>query len=197
MQAFRSILVDVDASAAAHPALDRAARVARSCGARLRVVDVISAPAEARRNLRADLEDELMTRRRQQLARIAYDVRDLPVETDILAGPPADALIRDVLRFGHDLVVRSHARDLIARGPAFRAVDIDLFRRCPCPVWAVGPGATPQDPRIVGAVDASAEDPIKQQLNMKIIEVALLLTHFQEGSLSLCKPGSHSPRNAY
>jgi nucleotide-binding universal stress UspA family protein len=186
MQAFTSILVDVDAAAAAQPALDRAARVARACGARLRVVDVISAPAEARRNLRADVEDELMTRRRQQLARIGYGVRDLPVDTDILAGPPADALIRDVLRFGHGLVVRSHARDLVTRGPApFRAVDIHLFRQCPCPVWAVGPGAPPQYPRIVGAVDASAEDPVKRRLNRKIIEVALLLTHLQEGSLIL------------
>lgn len=138
MPAFRSILVDVDATATAQPALDRAVRVARTCGARLRVVDVISAPAEARRNLRADLEDELMMRRREQLARIAYRVRDVPVDTDVLAGLPADALIQDVLRFRLDLLVRSHSRDIVARGATpLRAVDLQLIRQCPCQVWAV------------------------------------------------------------
>jgi universal stress protein E len=186
MQGFRSILVDVDATATAQPALERAARIARTCGARLRVVDVISAPAEARRNLREDLEDELMTRRRERLVRIAYGVRDVPVDTDVLAGVPADALIQDVLRFGHDLLVRSHARDVVARGPTpFRAVDVQLIQQCPCPVWAVGPGAVPEHPKILGAVDAAAEDPIKQELNAKVIELALLLAHFQEGSLVL------------
>ena len=117
MNTFTSILVDIDATAAVQPALERAAEVARKCGAPLRVVDVMSPPAEARRALREDLEDELMARRREKLARIAYGLRDVVAETDILAGTPADALIEDVERFGHDLLVRSHARDIAARGP--------------------------------------------------------------------------------
>jgi universal stress protein E len=186
MQTFTSILVDIDATATAQPALDRAAHIARKCSAPLRIVDAMSAPAEARRNLRADLEDELMVRRRQQLARIAYTVRDMRVDTDILSGPPADALIDDVLRFGHDLLVRAHTRDLIARGPKpVGAVDSELFRRCPCPVWALGPGAVPQRPRTVCAVNATAEDPLKRRLNTKVVKLGLLLTRLQEGSLVL------------
>ena len=75
MNTFTSILVDIDATATAQPALERAAEIARKCGAPLRVVDVISAPAEARRVLREDLEDELMARRRERLARLAYGPR--------------------------------------------------------------------------------------------------------------------------
>jgi universal stress protein E len=186
MDTFTSILVDVDATASAQPAVERAALIARRCGAPLRIVDVLSAPADARRSLPADLEDELMTRRRQQLARIAYSVRDVTVDTDVLSGPPADALIEDVHRFGHDLVVRAHTRDLVARGPKpLVAVDSELFRRCPCPVWAVGPGAAPSTPRIVCAVDTSADDPVKQALNVKIVKLGLLLTRLQEASLIL------------
>jgi hypothetical protein len=70
----------------------------------------MSAPAKARRSLRPDLEDELMARRREQLARIAYRVRDVPVETDIVSGPPVEALIEDVLRFGHDADDRRQAQ---------------------------------------------------------------------------------------
>jgi nucleotide-binding universal stress UspA family protein len=117
MNTFTSIRVEVDATATAQPALERAAESARKCGAPLRIVDVMSAPADARRALRADLEDELMARRREKLARLAYGLRDVVAETDILAGTPVDALIEDVERFGHDLLVRSHARDVAARGP--------------------------------------------------------------------------------
>ena len=186
MNTFTSILVDIDATATVQPALERAAEVARKCGAPLRVVDVMSAPAEARRALREDLEDELMARRREKLARLAYGLRDVVAETDILSGTPADALVEDVARFGHDLLVRSHARDIAARGPKpFGPVDVQLFRRCPCPVWAVGPGAPPAHPRIVGAIDVSTGDPVAQGLNRRIIDLALLLMRLQEGSLIL------------
>lgn len=186
MQSLRSILVDVDATATAQPALDRAVCIARACGARLRVVHVISLPVEARASLHEDLDDELMTRRREQLARIAYGLRDVAVDADVLVGIPAEALVRDVLRFRHDLLVRSHARDLVARGPAAcRAVDTQLIRSCPCPVWAVGPGAIPQVPKVLGAMDAATDDPFKHALNGKVIELARLLAHCQGGSLVL------------
>jgi universal stress protein E len=186
MNTFTSILVDVDATATVQPALDRAAGIARKCGAPLRIVDVMSAPTDARRALRADVEHELIARRREKLTRLAYGLRDVVAETDILAGAPVDALIEDVERFGHDLLVRSHARDVAARGPKpFGPVDVQLFRRCPCPVWAVGAGAQPEHPRVVGAIDVSTVDPVKQALNRRIIELALLLTRLQEGSLIL------------
>lgn len=186
MNTFTSILVDIDATATAQPALERAAEIARKCRAPLRVVDVMSAPAEARRVLREDLEDELMARRREKLARLVYGLRDIVAEAEVLAGMPADALIEDVERFGHDLLVRSHARDIAARGfKPFGPVDVQLFRRCPCPVWAVGPGSPPAHRRIVGAIDVSTVDPVKQGLNRRIIELALLLTILQEGSLIL------------
>jgi len=186
LKTFTSILVDVDATATAQPALERAADIARKCGASLRIVDVMSALAEGRRGLRPDLDDELMARRRERLARLAYGFRDVVTETDALARMPADALIETVERFGHDLLVRSHTRDVAARGPKpFGPVDVQLFRRCPCPVWAVGAGAQPEHPRVVAAIDVSTVDPVKQALNRRMIELALLLTRLQEGSLIL------------
>lgn len=35
---------------------------------------------------------------------------------------------------------------------------MELFRHCPCPVWAVGPGVPREQPRIAAAVDVAAED---------------------------------------
>jgi universal stress protein E len=186
MQPFRSILVDIDATARAQPALERAVRIARGCGARLKIVDVVSVPFEARSYLRADLEQDVANCRRQQLARIAHGIAGVAVDSNVLLGEPARALIQEVLRSGHDLLVRSHARDVVARGPKpFGAVDTQLFRKCPCPVWAVGPGPVPQYPKIVGAVHASPDDASEHEMNVKIIELALFIADLERGSLVL------------
>lgn len=65
-------------------------------------------------------------------------------------------------------------------------MDTQLFRKCPCPVWAVGPGAAPQCPKIVGAVHANDdEDARGQEINAKIIDLALFIADLERGSLTL------------
>ncbi len=178
-----SILVDVDACATSQPALDQAIAIARWCGARLRIVDVASVTSPLRVAGGAQ-EDELRERRHDRLARLVWSVGDVVAAADVLTGLPVDALIADVERHGHDLVIRSHTRDFVARGHHSH-VDVGLVRRCPCPVWALGAGAKPQHPRIVAAVDSSTTDPIKQALNRRVVEMAVLLTQLQRGTLAL------------
>jgi nucleotide-binding universal stress UspA family protein len=78
--------------------------------------------------------------------------------------------------------MRSHARDLSA-SKAYGAVDMQLFRQCPCPVWAVGPGATATPRRILAAVHATPNDTEEQALNRKIIDTALLMAGIGSGSV--------------
>lgn len=181
MPSFKSVLVDIDASAAAHPALERAIPLARSAGARLTITDVVSIPSHARRYLPDDIEAEIVSRRRQQLARIAHALPDLQTDTKVLVGRPATVLIQEVLRSRHDLLMRSHARDLAARLSSFGAVDMELLRKCPCPVLLVRHGRRDQHPRIVGAVNASTAEPSERALNTKIVEWALLLAELEGG----------------
>ncbi|MEX1129411.1 MAG: universal stress protein, partial [Vicinamibacterales bacterium] len=117
MDPFKSILVDIDAALPAHPALERAIRLARASGARLTITDVMTVPAYARRYLPAHVEEEMISRRRQQLARIAHAVTDVPTEARLLDGRPATVLIQEVLRSNHDLLMRSHARKVTPPGP--------------------------------------------------------------------------------
>lgn len=183
MELFKNILVDIDATVPHHPALDRAIRLARNGGARLTIVDVINVPEEARRYLSSELEDELVSRRREQLGDVARAVSGVSVQAMLLTGRPATALIREVLRSGHDLLMRSHSRDLVARTPRpYGAVDMELFRKCPCPVFVVGPGTPSGTPKIAGAVHASAEDPAEQTLNVKIVELTLLMARLEQGT---------------
>jgi nucleotide-binding universal stress UspA family protein len=186
MEPFTSIVVDVDAAAPAHPALERAARLARRCGARITITDVLTVPASARGYMPPDLEERMAGERRQQLDRIVRSVDGVEATPKLLTGRPATALIQEVLAGPHDLLVRSHARGLAAPEPRpYGATDLELLRKCPCPVMLVRHGARDPAPRIVAAVDASAADAAEHALNVKIVEHALLLAELEGGTLSL------------
>ena len=183
MEPFKSILVDVDATATAHPALERAVRLARSIGATLTVTDVVTVPPHARHYLPAALEEDMVSERRQQLARVANAVNDVRAEPKLLVGRPATVLIQEVLRSNHDLLMRSHARELAASGPKpFGAVDMELLRKCPCPVLLARHGSPASRPQIVAAVNASTEEAEEQALNAKIVELALLMASHLEAA---------------
>ena len=154
MEPFKSILVDVDADARAQPALERAIRLARSCQATLTIADVMTGTTTARRHLPAALEENMVSTRRSQLEELARGVSEVPAESRLLVGRPATVLIQEVLRSDHDLLMRSHARDLTATGAQpFGAVDMELLRKCPCPVLLVRHGSPAPRPRIVAAVN--------------------------------------------
>src|SRR5690606_28885052 len=134
MTAFTNILVDVDATVPAHPALERAVHLARRSGARLTIADVHTVPPEVRRVLGADADQQHLKERRQKLLALGKRIPDVPVEGRLLSGRLASSVIQEVLRGGHDLLVRAHARDLIGRERPYGAVDMELVRQCPCPV---------------------------------------------------------------
>lgn len=185
MPSFTSILVDIDAMAAAHPALDRAGELARLCGARLKIVDSLNIPASALPRLPGGAEAALVAGRRERLANYARDLSGLDVSVDVLRGRPATVLIQEVVRHGHDLLMRSHARDLASGPRSYGAIDMQLFRYCPCPVWAVGAAATSAPRRILAAVHANPDDEEEQRLNRKIIGLAGSLAALHGASVTL------------
>ena len=187
MIALASILVDIDAVAPAHPALEGAVGLAKRCGARVKIVDVLPrVPAGVRHFLTPDLEQELIDHRRERLEAVADGLQDVAVTTELLRGRPGTALIQEVLRSGHDILVRSHGRDL-AEGPRpFGAIDMELLRQCPCAVWLVGRPGSPADRwRILAAIHANPTDAAEQELNGTILAWALMLKAFGDAELTV------------
>ncbi|MPZ20213.1 MAG: hypothetical protein GEV06_20190 [Luteitalea sp.] len=186
MPTFTRILLDINALEGAHPAFARALDLAGRCGARLKIVDVVPAlPQVAQRHLPPRLESDLVGNRRQRLEQLAQDARaaGTTVATDVLRGQPAVAVIREVLQSGHDLVMRAHGR---GEGPqaAFGPIDQQLLRKCPVPVWLIGPAA--ERPRhVVAAVDATADDPVEQQLNRRLIDLACAVGKLHDSEVTL------------
>lgn len=181
-----SILVDVDAAAPEHPALEQAVALAARCGAGVKVVDVLPrVPEHARGFVTAGLEAELVEHRRERLAQIAGRVTGVLVTVELLRGRPATSLIDEVRRAGHDLVVRSHGRDLADAPRPFGAIDMELLRHCPCPVWLVDRRAVGRAPlRILAAIHANPDDPTEQALNAAILDWAGMLKA-DEGSVTV------------
>jgi universal stress protein E len=182
-----SILVDVDTLEAKHPALEQALSLARRSGARVTIVDVLpDVPNRARSFVTPELEGELAAHRREGLAAIAATVQGVPVSTQLLRGRAGTALTEEVVRSGHDLLIRSHGRDLSAEPRPFGAVDMELLRLCPCPVWLVGPhGPRADRPHILAAVNANPDDAAEQALNTSIIEWALTLSALAGAQLTV------------
>lgn len=182
MEPFKSIVVDIDVLAPSHPALERAARLARNSDASLTITDIVSVPPYARRYLPPEVEEEMMDVRRQRLAKIAQGITGVRIGTRLLSGRPATVLIQEVLRTGHDLLIRSHARELTAPGyKPFGAVDMELLRKCPCPVLLVNHGADWHRPKIAGAVNASTEDAAERSLNVRIVDMTLQMSKLEGG----------------
>ena len=175
MEIFKRILVDIDADATAHPALDRAIVLARATGAQLTVTDVMAVSPYERRYLPGQLEEDLVERRRGQLNRIVSAIHNVEAEAKLLVGRTATVLIQEVMRSNHDLLIRSHAGEGGASAKEFGAVDMELLRKCPCAVMLVRDGGVAPQPRVAAAVNASVVDEVEQSLNRKIAAAAMHL----------------------
>lgn len=181
MEIFKRILVDIDADAIAHPALDRAIVLARATGAQLTVTDVMAVSPYERRYLPGQLEEDLVERRRGQLNRIVSAIHNVEAEAKLLVGRTATVLIQEVMRSNHDLLIRSHAGEGGASAKEFGAVDMELLRKCPCAVMLVRDGGVAPQPRVAAAVNASVVDEVEQSLNRKIAAAAMHLAEVVGG----------------
>ena len=82
---------------------------------------------------------------------------------------PAIKIIQHVLHNGYDMVIKEGvSRD--AQG-GFKAVDMDLLRKCPVPVWLSKPIArSRQDMQVAVAVDPESSEPASRHLSVRLLE---------------------------
>lgn len=152
---FRSVLVGVGASPAHTAALEQAIDLALGERARLTLLAALPrlpavaylaplTPVVALQDARSTCESEL----RAAAARVPGD---LPVTTLLVEGPEHQALLREVRRGRHDLVVVG--APTTRRLPADLGASARLARRCPVPVMLV------REPPEAGGQSAAAARP--------------------------------------
>jgi universal stress protein E len=172
---FRRILAVCDDSVGSDDVLVRAIVLARASGARLTVArSLVDHPGSS-----AAIEEI-----RKQLSRIVPWIVQEGVEnvsTDVLVGPTDIEVCRYVLRFRHDLVIAG--ADVGRRRAAFLrgSPAVSLMRRCPCAVWIVKQGQSPQN-SVIAAVDATADRPA-DPLDLEILDTAAALAEVHDAGL--------------
>ncbi|MEZ5559792.1 MAG: universal stress protein [Pseudomonadales bacterium] len=192
MKRFRKILCIAGQQATSQRAIKRAVALAENNQASVTVAAVSErVPARVRtsdsRPGPADVQALLMENEAQRLNALIEPYRArISISAKVLVGTAFLEIIREVLRGEHDLVVKcSESPDWLGR--LFAGDDMNLLRKCPCPVWLVNPGTQEPYRRILAAVDVDDEYPpaelkTREELNGLVMELAgsLAVSEFAE-----------------
>jgi len=188
---FKNILVLLGAGGGKPAPLGPAEALARRNGARLTLMAVLerlppgprAAPAAGRPE--APVQADVLRELRADLRRLAAPLEGegLSVGTRVRRGRPSLEAIRDVLRHGRDIVFVEAGADF--HGSWLGGAVAELMRRCPCPVWAVQRDERRPRPRILAALDPDPDDPLRDSLNTRVLELASSLARIEGGELSV------------
>jgi len=168
MKRFKNILVIHDDAVGSDDALSQASALARSNDAKLTIASVLQPGKQG-----ALIGNE-MEKRLNRLAD-ALRLEGLGnIDCVALDGVPFAAIVAQVLRAGHDIVITSAGTDTTLRSRLFGTTAVHLVRKCPCPVWVLKPGQSVPYARILAAVPPPA-DPAAERLDRKIMDLATSL----------------------
>lgn len=190
MKRFKNILVATDTRLDFHPIVDEAAEIARHNNASLKIVDVVPEFPWAVRFSLKDHEHirKLIGQEKQaNLESLADAIRknSIQVQTKTLFGRTSIEVIREVMRGGHDLVLRvAKGKDSRRRG-FFGTTAIRLLRQCPCAVWLVSPTTTPRFQHVLGCIDTPTTEDSEAELDDQIYELASSISRYHDGRFSI------------
>lgn len=183
---FRNILVVVDSDTGTHEAPGRAARIAARNNAELSALCVVKdAPALLKELFAKEnpgwMEHETALLERAFGNAMAAAMPGISsVSTALREGDIVIEAIREVLRHSYDLVVKD--RPPATESPKLSGTDMRLLRKCPCPVWLVGPPPARGLGRVLAAIDIGPS-PEAIALCSKIVKTASALLGTEEGEL--------------
>lgn len=194
MKRFKNILYVVERAVDQRAAIARAVSLAENNQARLTVLDVLP-PVTGGYNLppggpvTADLKAALYEQHRESVEQLLAPHRaqtTLDIRVELREGTVFLQAIQEVLREGHDLVIKA-AEDPSWIERLFGSDDMHLLRKCPCPVWLIKADDKPNYGCIVAAVDFDPERPetIDQGITRQILELASTLALSDFASLHL------------
>lgn len=188
MKRFKKILVVTDSKKTGRIMLKRAASLASTNQATLKVLEVIEKSPPDMQTLIAsmpleDMQDRIVEQKLKELNQLISPIKDkdVAVTSEVLVGRPFIEIIREVLRNKHDLVMITAEGKRGLRETLFSTTTMHLMRKCPCPVWAIKATKRGRFARILAAVDLDPSNEVKSRLNVKIMQLATSLAQ-SEGS---------------
>lgn len=101
-----------------------------------------------------------------------YDTPTLPISIEIASGGnPAINIIHAITEHGHDLLVKD-AEPLETGNKGFKALDMKLLRKCPCPVWLNRhTHQLEHNGRVAVAIDPMVTEPEQVELAIRLLQL--------------------------
>ncbi len=188
MPTFKKILVVVDSSQAEHPELQRAMQLAQHGEVRLHLLDVMKDVSFTVRLLSRDYAHihELLTKEKRKLLQKLVDqcrAHSIKADGEVLEGVSSQVTLKVAQQIEADLIIRA-TKGKGSRQPGRLGTSSQkLIQRPPCPIWLADPTRETTCRTIVATVDASPGDEDHQQLNRRIMQIAIALADRERAKL--------------
>jgi universal stress protein E len=131
------------------------------------------------------LQATILEKKQEELDALcdSFDVREA-VGVVASVGTPSVAIVKQVLRERHDLVITTAQGSSTSAGGLFRSLSLHLIRKCPCPVWVVHPEIRRTGGQVMAAVDP---DPLESHgsVNSLIMDLAVSLAELDGAKLHI------------
>lgn len=167
--------------------LKQALSLARNNETSLKVLVVSPKFPDDYPDYKSQYEDALLAKTKDAISTVksALNLEEEAVTTDVELlsdKTPAIKIIQYILQHGHDLLIKE--AELHDGTSGFKAMDMNLLRKCPCPVWLCRPiPQSRQDIQVAVAIDPESQDPVAQQLSKRMLALSDSLAESCSGKL--------------
>jgi universal stress protein E len=188
MRRFQNLLYVTRGTAGQIDALKQALALARNNGAELHALVVSPVLPKKLETHEASYETSLAERIEADIANAQSELKMNPDEVSVSVAvecgdTPAVRIVRRVLRGAHDLLVKESEPD-VRQG--FRALDMELLRSCPCPVWLCRPiSRSGPEIRVAAAVEPQTSEAAARDLALQLLQLARSLADSCNGELDI------------
>lgn len=186
MKRFKNPLVYINPEREPGPAIRRVVHLARRNHSSVTLLAVVPDPPWYARwtgrswSEMVEADSEALKKRMADWSKPLAD-DGLTVACRVETGRPFLAVVRAVLRDGHDLIIKTAEGGARVRDVLFGTTATHLLRKAPCPVWVLDPNGPASYRRILVAIDPDPENPEGLALTRKLLEMSTSLAE-REGA---------------
>lgn len=133
----------------------------------------------------ASLKEQLQKSIQATCDAIKVSEADVPVQIELESGDlPAIRIIRHVLKGAYDLVIKE--AESKEGGKGFKALDMELLHKCPCPLWLCRPIKQHRSEiRVAVAIDPESLEQAGYDLSLRLLKLSRALADTCSGELNV------------
>ncbi len=177
MKRFANILFATQGLPGHSDALEQAIRIASSNG--VPVSGLIACPdfpenmLQYQKSYEQSLQDSLKQSIHEFRQQYELSEDEMPFPLTVKSSEqPAVCIIKEALANNKDLIIKE-AEPLGEKAEGFKAIDMTLLRKCPCPIWLHRPINKPRDKRRVAvAIDPLTTSEEQHSLAVRLLELS-------------------------